>query len=133
MFNFVPKLNRSDEPYVIEDEVLYIHNGKGEGFLKHDNVIDESIEIWTQPKRQGEKINTYVIEKTKRENWKTYLIVYANVDCVYVTYLSYGDRVEAEDVNELQNAINDVSNVLESHINNKDVHIVDGIIDCGSF
>ena len=39
-----------------------IINGKGEGFLNHDNVVKSSINIWTEPDRGGVQITTYTVE-----------------------------------------------------------------------
>ena len=58
---FIAKLNKREAPYVISDEVFVLTDGKGEGILAHDNINEKTLEIFTQPQRQGTKILNYTI------------------------------------------------------------------------
>lgn len=117
------------------NEVMPIINGKGEGFLNHDNVVKSSINIWTEPDRGGVQITTYTVEVKNKYPWRFYLKVnvdYLNVDKVYINYESYGDQVEAKDINELQEGIEKVVFELDTHKERNELHL-DGIIDGGTF
>lgn len=44
---FTQKLNINEEYYVIQDEELVITDGVFEGELKHDNIKNDSVMIYT--------------------------------------------------------------------------------------
>ena len=102
---FIPKLNRSRDypPYIVQ-EVIEPVNGIAEVYLAHDDIPPESIEIWTGPDRTGEKVVTYTISTPPETPWQTFLRV-IHPTTVYVIYETPGDRVEAEDINRLQDSI----------------------------
>lgn len=133
---FIRKIDRNlESPHIIMNEVMPIINGKGEGFLNHDNVVKSSINIWTEPDRGGVQITTYTVEVKNKYPWRFYLKVnvdYLNVDKVYINYESYGDQVEAKDVNELQEGIEKVVFELDTHKERNEIHL-DGVIDGGTF
>lgn len=112
--SFVAKLNKRDTPYVITDEVLVLSGGAYQGYLGHDNVSEKTLEIYPQPGRQGEKVANYTLEVKGGLEWKLYLRAYADpaTSKLYANYESYGDTVEAEDVNELQQAAENFNAVL---------------------
>lgn len=116
LYDFINKLNKKDPPYVITDEELTLASGKWEGFMSHDNVLEETIEIYTLPERQGSKILNYTIDK---QDWKIYLKVFNQSEKVYLTYETYGDTVEAEDINKLQAAADYLGDRLIAHEDNK--------------
>lgn len=129
IYNFIARLNKKDNPYTIVDEQVTLTEGKWEGFLAHDQVIEKTIEIYTLPNKEGERVLAYTLDK-KEEVWKTYLKVFSQSDVLYITYETYGDTVEAEDINQLQgvayyleNFIENVKNKLASHDEDKVRHI----------
>lgn len=101
---FTEKLNKSDQGYVVEEEVL-LTDGRFEGFLKHDNAVVDSLLIYSGPGISGEKINNYLITIPSDTSWKRILKVFASYDNLYVTYQTPGDTVEAEDINRIQDSI----------------------------
>lgn len=129
LYGFINKLNKRQAPYTIADEVLFLTDGKWEGFLSHDNVLGKTIEIYTQPSKQGNRILNYTIEP-KDETWKTYIKVFSQGEKVYISYETFGDTVEAEDINNLQWAIDKLDVELEktttnlkNHVSNSEIHI----------
>ena len=129
IYNFIARLNKRDNPYTIVDEQVTLTEGKWEGFLAHDQVIEKTIEIYTLPNKEGERVFAYTLDK-KEEVWKTYLKVFSQSEVLYITYETYGDTVEAEDINQLQGAayylenfIENVKNKLHSHDEDKVRHI----------
>ena len=129
IYNFIARLNKKDNPYTIVDEQVTLTEGKWEGFLAHDQVIEKTIEIYTLPNKEGERVLAYTLDK-KEEVWKTYLKVFSQSEALYITYETYGDTVEAEDINQLQGAayylenfIENVENKLASHDEDKVRHI----------
>lgn len=129
IYNFIARLNKKDNPYTIVDEQVTLTEGKWEGFLAHDQVIEKTIEIYTLPNKEGERVLAYTLDK-KEEVWKTYLKVFSQSEVLYITYETYGDTVEAEDINQLQGAayylenfIENVKNKLHSHDEDKVRHI----------
>ena len=129
IYNFIARLNKRDNPYTIVDEQVILTEGKWEGFLAHDQVIEKTIEIYTLPNKEGERVFAYTLDK-KEEVWKTYLKVFSQSEALYITYETYGDMVEAEDINQLQGAayylenfIENVKNKLASHEEDKVRHI----------
>jgi hypothetical protein len=129
IYNFIARLNKRDNPYTIVDEQVILTEGKWEGFLVHDQVIEKTIEIYTLPNKEGERVFAYTLDK-KEEVWKTYLKVFSQSEVLYITYETYGDTVEAEDINQLQGAayylenfIENVKNKLASHDEDKVRHI----------
>ena len=129
IYNFIARLNKRDNPYTIVDEQVTLTEGKWEGFLAHDQVIEKTIEIYTLPNKEGERVFAYTLDK-KEEVWKTYLKVFSQSEALYITYETYGDMVEAEDINQLQGAayylenfIENVKNKLASHEEDKVRHI----------
>lgn len=115
MGNFTPKLDRRDIPYLITDEKIQTSNGIGEAFLLHDNVKKESIEIWTKESGKGVKITSYTIDTSELYKWRTKLTVFTKDPVVYVTYATFGDQVEAEDINGLQNAVTEIDKKINDH------------------
>lgn len=115
-YNYVPKLNKRDMPYVIPDEIITLLNGAGEKFLDHDNVRSKSIEVWSLPNRTGKKVTSFTAENPANNEWKTLVKVFAEGTRVYVTYETTGDQVEADDINELQTAVTAIDKDLRDHI-----------------
>ncbi|WP_315114227.1 hypothetical protein [Clostridium intestinale] len=103
--SFVEKLNKLDNnTYVIEEEVKPI-NGVYEGELKHDNISNSSLRVYTGSKLTGEKIENFILSTTSNTPWKKSIKIFSNSQKVYITYETQGDTVEAEDINILQESI----------------------------
>lgn len=83
LYNFVNKLNQKSMSYCISDEVIRLTDGNWEGFLNHDNVNTETIEIYTLPNRSGDNVLNYTIV-TQDETWKTLIRVFYSADTLYV-------------------------------------------------
>lgn len=98
---FVEKLNKSDKVYVIEEEVSPV-NGVYEATLTHDNIIDSSVHVYTGTKLTGEKIDNFILSVPADTVWKRSIKIFSEAAPLYITYESYGDQVEAEDINRLQ-------------------------------
>ena len=102
---FIEKLNRKrNGTYTIEEQ-KQISDGTWEGILDHDNVMTDTISIYTGPKFTGDKIDNFIISTPSETPWKTYIRIFADVDVVYITYESLGDQVEADDINLLQDEL----------------------------
>lgn len=103
---FTEKLNKRPDGsnYTIE-EVLLLKDGKFEGFLSHDNINNSSISIYTGTSFTGNEITDYVISIPSSTPWRRSIRVYADVKEVYVTYQTPGDQVDADDINDIQDAI----------------------------
>ena len=117
MIKFNEKLNvrKDKQPYYIE-ELIEVKNGKYEGFLAHDNITIDTINIYSGSKLTGEKINSYVVSIDDEVPWKVYISINTNLSAVYVSYETIGDTVEAEDINQLQNAINEIYTNIDKKI-----------------
>lgn len=122
---FHEKLNKKiDGVYVIEEE-LEVVNGVWEGFLRHDNAIQDSLQIYTGPRLTGDKITNYFLSVPSDMPWKMYLKVFTTSLKIYVTYETPGDQVKAEDINFLQEAITNTQIEIERY--KKYGHIDGGI------
>lgn len=132
--NFTEKFNKLDgKIYTVEEEVT-LTNGLYEGMLKHDNVNKDSLNIYTDSTLTGDKIRNYFLSTPSETPWKYSIkIIAPNVNKVYVSYETIGDKVEAEDINNVQNEIvrtqqelntesaraKDAEEVLTNNLNNE--------------
>lgn len=102
---FEEKLNKVDgNVYVLEEKVFLI-DGVYNGELKHDNINQTTLAVYTGPRLTGDRIQTYTLSTPSLTPWKRRIKVFASVPEVYITYETDGDTVEAEDVNRLQEAV----------------------------
>ena len=103
--NFGQKLNKIDgNVYTIEEEITLI-DGAYEADLEHDNVDPNSISVYTGSKLTGQQINTWSKSTPSLNPCRTHIKVYSTITPLYITYETIGDTIEADDVNEVQNAI----------------------------
>ena len=130
---FSEKLNKLDNNVYTIEEVVNPVAGVYEADLGHDNVEPNTINVYTGSKCTGNKINSFVISTPSLTPWKIHIIIYSNEPTLYITYESMGDTVEANDINNVQEAINDsqkalndeitratnASNALQTNINNE--------------
>ena len=113
---FNEKLNKLEgNTYTIE-EVVTLVNGVYEADLRHDNVEPNTINIYSGSKLTGDKINSYTISTPSLTPWRTHIKIYSSTSPLYITYETIGDTVEADDINNVQNAINDTQNALNNEI-----------------
>ncbi|NFI33837.1 hypothetical protein FDA37_16780 [Clostridium botulinum] len=103
---FIEKFNRIDGNIYTIEEVVTPVDSVYEAELIHDNVNIKTINIYTGSKLTGTKITTYSTSTPSLTPWKTIIKIFSNLDKLYITYETTGDQVEAEDINNLQDAIN---------------------------
>ena len=104
---FTTKLNKIDNHiYMIEEEV-FISNGVYEGTLDHDNVKTQTINVYTEKKLTGEKLENILLSTPSETPWKTIIKIFAKegITKAYITYQTTGDTVEADDINFIQDSI----------------------------
>lgn len=103
--NFGQKLNKIDgNVYTIEEEITLI-DGVYEADLEHENVDPNSISVYTGSKLTGQQINTWSKSTPSLNPCRTHIKVYSTITPLYITYETIGDTVEADDMNDVQNAI----------------------------
>ena len=111
--------------YVIEEEVSPV-NGVYEGELRHDNVVKDTVRVYTGSKMTGNRIDQFVLSFLSERPWRTMIKIFSNAPKLYISYETPGDTVEADDVNALQDAITATQTELERYK-------ADGVIDGGTF
>ncbi|MDU5101149.1 MAG: hypothetical protein E6240_01805 [Clostridium butyricum] len=115
--NFGQKLNKIDNNvYTIEEEITLI-DGVYEADLEHYNVDPNSISVYTGSKLTGQQINTWSKSTPSLTPCRTHIKVYSTITPLYITYETIGDTVEADDVNNVQDAI--IYTQTESNAENK--------------
>ena len=103
---FYEKLNKVDgKIYVIEEEIRMPKNGVYEAPLMHDNITVSTLNVYTGPKLTGKRVQTYALTTPSLTPWKRIIRIQTEEPVVYLTYETDGDTVEAEDVNNLQDAV----------------------------
>lgn len=100
---FTEKFNKIEgNSYTFEEEVT-LTNGVYVGYLEHDNVVKESIAIYTGSGLTGTKIKNYFLSSPSLAPWRYQIKVYAtDIEKAYISYETTGDQVEADDINLLQ-------------------------------
>ena len=101
---FTDKLNKREKAYVIEEEVA-VSNGVYERLLDHDNIVDSSVSVWTGSKLTGDKVANFILSIPSATPWKRLIKIFSSVSPVYITYETFGDQVEADDINQLQSSM----------------------------
>lgn len=124
---FVEKFNKIEgNSYTFEEEVT-LTNGIYVGYLEHDNVVKESIAIYTGSGLTGTKIKNYFLSSPTLAPWKYQIKIYAtDIEKAYISYETTGDQVEADDINNLQNELvrtQKAVNTEESRAVNKETEI----------
>ena len=113
---FSEKLNKLEGNVYTIEEVVNPVAGVYEADLGHDNVEPNTINVYTGSKCTGNKINSFVISTPSLTPWKIHIIIYSNEPTLYITYESIGDTVEADDINNVQDAINATQHALNDEI-----------------
>ncbi|MDT3427692.1 hypothetical protein J2Z22_003255 [Paenibacillus forsythiae] len=124
---FYDKLNKNPagSNYVIE-EIVPIAGGVYDGPLRHDNINNQTIRVYTGSRLTGEQITNWTLSIPSTTPWRRLIKIFASAPEVYVTYETPGDTVEADDVNVLQAAVTATQTEVERYK-------ADGLIDGGSF
>ena len=116
MSNFTDKLNMiPGNIYTVEEEI-HVVAGVYENDLIHDNITHDTIAVFTGSKCTGKRINSFSISTPSLEPWKTHIKIFTSENVVYVTYETIGDTVEANDINNVQHAIDDTQKALNAEI-----------------
>ena len=113
---FSEKLNKLEGNVYTIEEVVNPVAGVYEADLGHDNVEPNTINVYTGSKCTGNKINSFVISTPSLTPWKIHIIIYSSEPTLYITYESIGDTIEANDINNVQEAINDSQKALNDEI-----------------
>lgn len=100
----------------MEEEVIPV-SGVYEAPLIHDNVTTSTINVYTGSKLTGDKINTISFSTPSLTPWKTIIKIFSNAPKLYISYEATGDQVEAEDINNLQDAVVETQESLNNEIN----------------
>lgn len=124
---FTEKLNKSQTgyDYVIEERIA-MKGGSYDGPLRHDNINNKTIRVFTGPRFTGEEIRNYSVSFPDATPWRRLIKIFSTAPEVFVTYETPGDTVEADDINAVQTAITATQTEVERY---KEA----GVIDGGSF
>lgn len=100
---FTMKLNKKQDGsvYVVEEEL----SGNYDGPLAHDNINNDTIQIFTGSKMSGEKVENFIISVPSETPWNRLIRIFSDESMVFVTYETIGDQVEADDINTLQDSV----------------------------
>lgn len=90
--------------YTIEEE-REVKDGIYKAPLKHDNINQSTLNVYTGSKLTGKKITTYALSTPSLTPWKKIIKVFTNEPVIYISYETDGDTVEAEDMNLVQDTI----------------------------
>ena len=104
--SFLEKLNKVDGNIYVIEESVDLKDGVYSGTLEHDNINPMTLTVHTGPKLTGDRIETYALSTPSLTPWKREIRIYADVPRAYISYECDGDTVEAEDINNVQAAIN---------------------------
>ncbi|NFO57737.1 phosphoglucomutase [Clostridium botulinum] len=121
---FNEKFNRVDGKIYVVEELVTPVDGTYEAELIHDNI--NNLNVYTGSKLTGTKITTYSTSTPSLTPWKTIIKIFSTEPKLYITYETTGDQVEAEDINNLQDAVVETQKDLENYKKN-------GLIDGGTF
>lgn len=116
------KFNKATTPYQIANEEIDLVNNSGSKTLDHDNLLAGSIEIYSGVNKTGTRIYTFTTVSPENLAWQTLLSVTAAYSKVYVYYKSYGDQVEAEDTNIIQDNVQKTIGDIITHRNDSTIH-----------
>ncbi|MBY6915429.1 hypothetical protein [Clostridium botulinum] len=111
---FNEKLNRIDGKIYVVEEVVTPVGGLYEAELTHDNI--NNLNVYTGSKLTGTKITTYSTSTPSLTPWKIVIKIFSTEPQLYISYETTGDQVEAEDINNLQDAINLTQEELNNEI-----------------
>lgn len=115
---FVTKYNKSETAIAVEEKHVMPDSGIYEAELEHDNVDEDTLQVNTGASLSGSSLS-YTLTSPSDETWKRIIHVETSQPTIYINYETTGDQVEADDVNNLQDAILDTQaavNVLAEQV-----------------
>lgn len=97
------KLNiRPDNKTYSVEEKVNIVNGKYSKELKHDNVLKNTIIVNSSSGLSGENITSFTTTINQEKPWQTSINIFTTkYKTVYISYETFGDQVDADDFNYL--------------------------------
>lgn len=126
---FNEKLNKVEGNIYTVEEVVTPIDGVYEADLAHDNIDPNTLNIHTGSKLTGDKINTYTISTPSLTPWRTHIKIFSTEPTIYISYETTGDIVEADDINNVQNAINLTQEELNKKADKGHTHAISEIED----
>ena len=110
--NFHDRLNKiGSNVHSIEEEITMPQSGVYEAELQHDNVNDDTVQVYTGPNLTGTPVG-YTLSVPTDESWKRIIKIETETAVVYITYETIGDQIEADDINDLQDELVRTQNAL---------------------
>ncbi|MFL0165587.1 hypothetical protein [Candidatus Clostridium helianthi] len=113
---FNEKLNKVDNNIYVIEEIVTPVKGIYEAELIHDNANLSTLNVYTGAKLTGDKISNYSTSTPSLTPWKTIIKIFSDKSPLYISYETTGDQVEAEDINNLQDAVVETQESLNSEI-----------------
>lgn len=113
---FNEKLNKVDNNIYVIEETVTLVKGIYEAELIHDNANLSTLNVYTGYKLTGDKISNYSTSTPSLTPWKTIIKIFSEISPLYISYETTGDQVEAEDINNLQDAVVETQESLNSEI-----------------
>lgn len=113
---FTEKLNKRHDgtAYTVQEE-LRLAEGKYEGLLGHDNIVNGSVHVYSGPNMSGTEITAFTVSIPADSPWRRHIRVFAPFAAVYATYRTPGDQVDADDINRLQSSITAAQTEIERY------------------
>lgn len=116
---FNDKLNKvANNVYTIEETITMPQNHIYNEYLRHDNVNDDTVHVYTGESLTGNPVG-FSLSIPADQPWKRQIRIESNETTLYISYETVGDQVEAEDINELHTAVvvtQNAVNALEEEI-----------------
>lgn len=110
---FVSKLDKIDgNIYAIEEVITMPASGVYEAYLEHDNIDEDTLQVYTGASLTGSQIMDYSISIPSNAPWKRQIHIETNAQQIYISYQTSGDQVECEDINQVHAAIRRTQNYL---------------------
>ncbi|WP_438435395.1 phosphoglucomutase [Gorillibacterium sp. sgz500922] len=123
---FTDKLDKRSSNYVIEEK-LPITAGQYDGPLAHDNINNDTVQVYSGSRLTGVKLTNWVLSTPDAMPWRRSIKIFASGYAeVFVSYETPGDTVEADDINAVQAAITATQTELDRFKSR-------GLIDGGNF
>lgn len=101
---FVTKYNKSSSSIAVEESHVMPESGIYEAELEHDNVVEDTLNVYSGTSMTGSKIS-YTLTAPTDADWKRIIHVETSQPTIYISYETTGDQVEADDINRVQEAI----------------------------
>lgn len=115
---FIEKYNKSSSAVAVEEAHVMPASGVYEAELEHDNVDEDTLEVYSGTSLTGTRLE-YTLTAPADASWKRIIHVETSQPTIYISYETTGDQVEADDINNVQDAIVDTQealNVLASQV-----------------